>query len=181
MRALDDLIEAGKVRYIGSSQFLGWEIAAAHYEAERAGVNRFITTQGHYSLLERAVCTEVVPACEEYGVGLLPFWPLASGVLSGKYALGQDAPEGSRLAKNQVLADMFLTTENLALAGKLEKIAQSHGKELIDLAFAWLLCSPVVPSVIAGASTPAQIARNVDAVAWQLDEAVIAEIAAVLA
>lgn len=181
LRALDDLIAAGKVRYIGASQFAGWQIVEAHFAAKEGGLNRFIVTQDHYSLLARDVGKELIPACQKYGVGLLPFFPLASGILSGKYRLGQPAPDGSRLAKTKPLADMFLTEENLALAAKLESVARAQGKDLIDLAFAWLLRAPVVPSVIAGASTPAQIARNARAVSWQLDDDIIAEVAQALA
>lgn len=180
LRALDDLVQAGKVRYIGASNFAGWQIVEAEFLSQNNGLNRFIATQDHYSLLAREIAMELIPACEAYNVALLPFFPLASGILSGKYRLGEPAPDGTRLAKTPMLADMFLTEENLLLAGKLEQIARSHGKELIDLAFAWLLRTPLVPSVIAGASTPAQIIRNAQAVAWQLSDEVTAEVASVL-
>jgi len=180
LRALDDLIRAGKVRYIGSSNFAGWQVVEAHYLARELGLNRFVVTQELYSLLSRDVEREVIPACQKYGMGLLPFFPLASGILSGKYELGKGAPEGTRLATSQSLADMFLSEQNLVEAGKLADVAASCGKGLIDLAFAWLLRDAVVPSVIAGASTPEQVARNAEAVAWQMSADDIAKVSSAL-
>ena len=166
--ALDDLIHAGKIRYIGCSNLKAWQIAEAHFVARELGVNRFVCTQDQYSLLARDVEDEVIPACDHLGLGLVPFFPLASGVLSGKYQTGKPAPDGTRLAKSQPLADMFMTDANLATADRLAVVAKSNDKTLLDLAFAWLLANPAVPSVIAGASTPDQVARNAEAVAWDV-------------
>ena len=168
LRALDDLIKAGKIRYTASSNFAPWQTVEAHYVARELGLNRFIATQERYSLLSRKVEAETIPLCQKYGLGLVPFFPLESGVLSGKYEIGKPVPEGTRLSKSKPLADMFLSDSNLEIAAKLGEFAKGEGKELIDLAFAFLLHDGVVPSVIAGASTPEQVARNAKAVEWQL-------------
>ena len=168
LRALDDLVRAGKVRYVGCSQFAAWQIVEAHFLARELGSERFISTQAEYSLLERGVEKELLPVCDKFGVGLLPFFPLASGMLSGKYAPGKPVPEGTRLSGGSRLAGIFLNDRNLQAAARLSGVADKLGGELIDLAFAYLLASPAVPSVIAGASTPAQIARNAEAVGFKL-------------
>lgn len=160
LEALTGLISQGKVRYIGSSNFAAWQVVEAQFLARELGTARFIVTQEGYSLLNRKVEAEVIPAARKYGVGLLPYFPLESGLLSGKYQVGQPAPEGTRLAKSKPLADMFLTADKLARAERLDQIAKAAGLGLIDLAFGWLLRDPVVPSVIAGASNFAQIAQN---------------------
>jgi aryl-alcohol dehydrogenase-like predicted oxidoreductase len=181
LRALDDLIRAGKVRYAGCSQFSAWQIVEAHFIARELGANRFISTQAEYSLLARDVEKEILPVCERFGVGLLPFFPLASGVLSGKYAPGKPVPDGTRLSGGSRLAGIFLKPENLEKAEMLSGIAGKLGGELIDLAFSYLLKSPAVPSVIAGASTPEQIARNARAAAFALSDDGLAAIRAALA
>lgn len=174
LRAMDDLITSGKVNYIASSNFAPWQTVEAHYVARELGTNRFIATQEQYSLLTRNVEEETIPLCQKYGVGLIPFFPLESGVLSGKYKVGEALPAGSRLDISKPLADKFLNDGNLKIAAKLAEIAKAEGKELIDLAFAWLLRNKVVPSVIAGASTPEQVARNAEAVAWQMSDEQVA-------
>lgn len=181
LRALDDLITSGKVNYVASSNFAPWQTVEAHYIARELGANRFVATQEQYSLLSRKVEEETIPLCQKYGVGLVPFFPLESGVLSGKYKLGEAIPEGTRLASSKPLADKFLNDDNLIIAAKLTEVATAEGKELIDLAFAWLLRDKVVPSVIAGASTPQQVARNAEAVAWQMSNEQVAATAEVLA
>ena len=181
LRALDDLIRAGKVRYAGCSQFSAWQIVEAHFIARELGTNRFISTQAEYSLLARDVEKDVLPVCEKYGIGLLPFFPLASGVLTGKYEAGKPPPEGTRLAGSKRLADLFLKQENLETAISLARVAEWLGGELIDLAFAYLLKSRAVPSVIAGASTPEQIGRNARAAAFALSDDGLDAIRAALA
>lgn len=180
LRALDDLIRAGKVRYVGSSQFAPWQIVEAQFVARELGVERFVSTQAQYSLIERDVEKDLLPVCEKYGVGLLPFFPLASGILSGKYAPGKAVPDGTRLSGGSRLAAIFLNDRNLEIAGKLSTVAEELGGELIDLAFAYLLASTAVPSVIAGASTPEQVARNARAAAFELSEDGLAAIRAAL-
>ncbi len=180
LAALDDLIRAGKVHYIGSSNFSAWQTVEAQYVALEMGANRFIVTQEGYSMLNRKIEAEVIPVCQKYGLGVLPFFPLESGILTGKYLVGQPAPEGSRLAKSQRMADQFMTDSNVAKATQLDAIAKSAGLELIDLAFGWLLRDAVVPSVIAGASNGSQIARNAQAVDVKLDSELLAKITACL-
>lgn len=180
LRALDDLITSGKVNYVASSNFAPWQTVEAHYIARELGANRFVATQEQYSLLSRKVEEETIPLCQKYGVGLVPFFPLESGVLSGKYKLGEAIPKGTRLATSKPLAGKFLNDDNLKITAKLAQAAKAEGKELIDLAFAWLLRDKVVPSVIAGASTPEQVARNAEAVAWQMSNEQVAATAEVL-
>jgi aryl-alcohol dehydrogenase-like predicted oxidoreductase len=168
LAALDDLIRAGKVRCIASSNCAAWQIVEAEWIARVGGHQRFIATQEQYSLVARGVEREVIPVCKRYGLGLVPYFPLASGILTGKYRSGQPAPEGTRLATSQGLADIFLTEANLALADRLGVFAAERGKTLLDLAFAWLLRDPVVPGVIAGASTPEQLEANAAACSWEL-------------
>lgn len=180
LAALDDLIKAGKVRYIGSSNFSAWQVVEAQYVARELGSNRFIVTQEGYSMLTRGIEAEMIPVCQKYGVGVLPFFPLESGVLTGKYTVGQAAPAGTRLATSEHLANQFMTNAKVAKATQLDAIAKTAGLDLIDLAFAWLLRDAVVPSVIAGASNAAQIARNAQAVGAKLDSDLLAKIGACL-
>ena len=180
LHAMDDLTTSGKVNYIASSNFAPWQTVEAHYVARELGTNRFIATQEQYSLISRNVEEETIPLCQKYGVGLIPFFPLESGILSGKYKVGVALPAGSRLDVSKPLAEKFLNDENIKIAAKLAEMAKAEGKELIDFAFAWLLRDKVVPSVIAGASTPEQVARNTEAVAWQMSDEQVAATAKVL-
>lgn len=176
LAALDDLIRAGKVRYIASSNFAAWQVVEAQYLARELGTHRFVATQEAYSLITRTPEAGVIPACRKYGVGLVPFFPLESGLLTGKYRPGAPMPEGTRLAKSRPMAERFLTGANLTRAEELRAIAEAAGKELTDLAFGWLLRDPVVPSVIAGASTPEQLRRNAEAAAWTVPPDVVAAV-----
>lgn len=180
LAALDELVRAGKVRYVASSNCAAWQIVEADWTARSRGLNRFIATQEEYSMIARDAEAEVIPVCKRYGLGLVPYFPLASGILTGKYRSGQSAPAGTRLAKTKSLADHFLTEANLALAGRLRAYAEARGKTLLHLAFAWLLRDPVVPSVIAGASTPEQLKANADACSWTLSASEVAEVEAIL-
>ena len=180
LAALDDLTRAGKVRHIAASNCAAWQIVEADWTARSGGFNRYIATQEQYSLLARNVEREVVPVCKRYGLGLVPYFPLASGTLTGKYKSGRAAPQGARLATAKALADRFLTEANLALVDRLEAFAEERGKTLLALAFAWLLRDSVVPSVIAGASTPEQLQANAAALAWTLSAADVAEVGALL-
>ncbi|MDP6271020.1 MAG: aldo/keto reductase [Alphaproteobacteria bacterium] len=174
LRALDDLVRQGKVRYIGCSNFAGWRTVEATYLARELGTNAFICSQEHYSLLAREVEREVVPALEAYGLGLLPFFPLASGLLTGKYRAG-GAADG-RLSYTERLANTFLTERNLELVERFAGFCEARGKSLTDLAFAWLLAQKTVPSVIAGASNDEQLEQNLKAVEWTLSAEDLAEI-----
>jgi aryl-alcohol dehydrogenase-like predicted oxidoreductase len=181
MRALDDLVRQGKVRYVGISNMATWRLVDALHAADRIGVERFVSSQNQYSLLARDVEAELVPALSHHGLGLLPFFPLAGGFLSGKYRRNVALPAGSRLTKSQQLAGMFLKDGNYEIVERLESFCDKRGITLLQLAFRWLLAHDVIPSVIAGASTPEQVKQNADAVDGKLsaeDMAEIAEIAA---
>ena len=168
LRALDDLIHEGKVRYVGCSNYAGWQIAEAEFIARGLGTNRFVSNQSEYSLLNREVEGEVIPALNQYGLGFLPFFPLASGVLTGKYRQGQAKPTGTRLSNPGELADHFLREDYVALADRLRVFAEARGHTLLELAFSWLAAKPVIWSIIAGASSPAQLEQNVKAAGWAL-------------
>lgn len=158
------------MRYIGCSNFAGWQIADAAWIARTRGLEPFVSAQNHWNLLERAIERETIPAAAAFGLGVLPYFPLASGLLSGKYKRGAPPPPGTRLAALPDAAQRALTDANFAIIDKLEPIAAKHGKTLLDLAFAWLLAQPQTSSVIAGATKPEQVEANVAAGAWKLSE-----------
>ena len=162
LSTLDDLVREGKVRYVGSSNFSGWQIADADWTARSLGLNRFVTAQNHYSLLERNIEREVIPACERFGLGMLPYFPLASGMLTGKYKAGEPPPEGSRLAGNP-RAGRFLSDKAYETVGALEEFAGERGVSLLHVAIGGLAAQPAVSSVIAGATSPEQVTANVAA------------------
>lgn len=168
LSALDDLVKAGKVRYIGSSNFAGWQIVEAWYSADRNGLSKFITAQNHYNLLDRKIEQEVVPAANAYGASVLPYFPLASGMLTGKYRRGEGGPSDGRLMLWGERAKSILTDANFHLIEKLEAFATSRSHTLLDLAFGWLASQPHVGSVIAGATKPEQVDANVKAGGWEL-------------
>ncbi len=157
LSALDDAVRSGKVRYIGSSNLASWQVVEADFIAREVGASRFVSAQNRYSLLEREVECELIPACRRYGVGVLPYYPLASGLLTGKFRRGEAAPPGTRLASRPER----LAGADFGRIEALEAYARSSGMELIDLAFAYLLAEGQVGSVIAGATSKDQVARNV--------------------
>lgn len=179
LRALDDLVAQGKVRYIGNSNYTGWQIADADWTA--AGATRFVSAQNLYSLLERDVEREVLPACEHFGLGFLPFFPLASGMLTGKYKRGAPPPEGTRLAAWGARGQQAMSDANFDKVEALEAWAAARGHSLLDLAFAWLLGHAAVSSVIAGATSPEQIAANAATADWSLTPEEVAEVTALVA
>ncbi len=166
LAALDDLVRAGKVRYLGNSHFAGWQIADADWTARAGGQTPFVSAQNQYSLLHRDVEAEVVPACERFGLGLLPFFPLDSGLLTGKYRRGQQPPAGTRLAQDGYQG--WLDEADWDLIEALTAYAEERGRSLLDVAIAGLAARPAVTSVIAGATTPEQVRANAAAGAWQL-------------
>jgi len=168
LRALDDLVRQGKVRYIGCSTLSAWEVVEAQWTARHLGLNAFVSCQERYNLLEREVETAVLPVAERYGLGLIPFSPLCNGLLTGKYRRNAPLPQGTRLATTPRLAERTLTERNWALAERLGEFAAARGRTLLELALSWLLQRPAVASVIAGATTPAQVAANVAAGGWRL-------------
>jgi aryl-alcohol dehydrogenase-like predicted oxidoreductase len=178
LRALDDLVTQGKVRYLGNSNFAGWQIADADWTA--AGSSRFVSAQNQYSLLERKVEHEVLPACENFGLGFLPFFPLGSGLLSGKYRRGEKPPEGTRLAAWGSRGAAALSDKNFDKVEKLTGWAEARGHTILELAFAWLLGHDVVSSVIAGATSVEQVRANAATAAWELTAEEVDEVAALI-
>jgi aryl-alcohol dehydrogenase-like predicted oxidoreductase len=176
LRALDDLIRQGKVRYIGNSNFPAWRIAEAEFTARAMNVSRFVSCQDEYSLVVREIEKDLLPAAQEYKLGLLPFFPLASGLLTGKYKRGAAAPEDTRFAKAPVLRDRYVTPRNEDIVEKLQAFAQARGHTMLELAFSWLACRPQVASVIAGATRVEQVEQNVKAIGWALSADDLAEI-----
>jgi aryl-alcohol dehydrogenase-like predicted oxidoreductase len=176
--ALDELVRSGKVREIGCSNFSAEQLRAAEEAATREGRTRFVSVQNEYSLLHREPEREVLPECERAGITFIPYFPLASGLLTGKYRLGQRAPEGSRLQSRR--GDSLLTDRNLTVVEKLIEFSESRGHTIVELAFSWLLERPAVRSVIAGATSPEQVKSNVAAAGWRLTDAELAEIDAIV-
>ena len=175
MRALDDLVRAGKVRYIGTSQFSAWQLAHSNLLAEMMGWEPFVTIQTHFNLLERDAQRELVPFCAWSGVGILPYFPLAGGLLTGKYTRGEPPPEGSRGTFSPYVKNR-LTDSNFDKLDKLRAFADSRGHTLHDLAFSWLLSHKQIPSVIAGATNPDQVSANAATVGWKLSDEELAEL-----
>lgn len=176
LRAMDDLIRQGKVRYPAHSNFPAWQAAEASWLARQHNLNPCVACQCEYSLLGRDAERELIPALTAHGVGLVPYWPLASGLLSGRYRRGEPPAEGSRFTKMRSWADRFLTEANFQVVERLEAFCAERGHALIELAFNWLLAQPAVSSVIAGVSSAEQLESNVAAVGWRLDVAELAEI-----
>jgi aryl-alcohol dehydrogenase-like predicted oxidoreductase len=176
LRALDDLIRQGKVRYIGNSNFPAWRIAEAEHVARAMNLNHFVSCQDEYSLVVRDIEKDLLPCAQEYKLGLLPFFPLASGLLTGKYKRGQAAPDDTRFDKIPRLRDRYVTPRNEEIVEKLQSFAQSRGHSMLELAFSWLAARPQVSSVIAGATRVEQVEQNVKAIAWKLGTEEMAEI-----
>ena len=168
--ALNELVQAGKVREIGCSNFTVAQIDEAEAVAERRGTARFVSVQNQYSLLHREPERGVLAECERLGLAFIPFFPLASGLLTGKYRRGAPLPSGTRISNSPRYASL-LSEENLERVEALRRFAESRGHSLLDLAFSWLLAHPVVASVIAGATKPEQVRANVAAASWRLDAA----------
>ncbi len=167
--ALGELVIQGKVREIGSSNFSVDQLREADTAAP-AGAARFVSVQNEYSLLRRDPEAGVLRECVDRGLGFLPYFPLASGVLSGKYANAAAPPEGTRLSLGSPLSARFLSDQNVAVAGALASFAREHGHSLLELAFSWLSAQPAVASVIAGATSPEQALANARAINWSLTD-----------
>ena len=170
LRALDDLVKSGKVRYIGCSNFSAGQLGEAETTASEKGLAMFVSSQDEYSLLVREIERDLLPVIEPYGMSELPYFPLASGLLTGKYKKGQPAPKGSRLGEKQSLADKYHSEANLEKVGRLRRFAEERGHSLLELAFSWLLSHNVVASVIAGATKPEQVEANAKAGDWNLTQ-----------
>ncbi len=175
LRALDVLIAQGKVRYIGCSNMSAAQIAEAQRVAQANGLSRFIVCQEQYNLLSRQIETDVIPALEAHHLALIPYFPLASGMLTGKYQQGAPIEPGTRMSYKRY-SDRFLNDENFHIVEKLREFCAKRNRSLVELAFGWLLSKPVIGCVIAGASTPEQIQQNAAAIDWQLDAAEMVEV-----
>jgi aryl-alcohol dehydrogenase-like predicted oxidoreductase len=179
---LAELRAEGKIREIGCTQFTAEQLAQAHSAAAALGVAPYASVQNHYSVLTRAPETDgVFETCERLGIAFVPFFPLESGLLTGKYRLGAPRPEGTRLANWGDRADAFIDDERLAIVERLIAWTADRGRTLLDLAISWHTSHPLVATVIAGATKPAQIEANVAASAWALSAAERAEVEAVIA
>lgn len=176
MRALDDLVRSGKVRYVGCSNWASWQMTEAAWIARSQNLSAFISCQDEYSLVVRGAEKELMPAARHLGMGLLPYFPLASGLLTGKYRRNAPMPEGARLTKTERLAERYLTDRNWQISEKLIDFAEARGHTALELAFSWLLAQAPVGSVIAGATKPEQLEQNVKAGGWALSAEDLAEI-----
>lgn len=167
LRGLDDLVRAGKVRYVGASNFLAWQLARANLMAEMRGWSPFVVIQAHYHLLERSLEKELLPYCRSQGVGLIPYFPLAGGFLTGKYRRGQPAPAGSRGESNKYV-QQYMTDAGYTLVERLGEWATQRGHTVGEAAHAWLLGHPEVSSVISGVTRLEQMQENAKAAEWVL-------------
>jgi aryl-alcohol dehydrogenase-like predicted oxidoreductase len=175
--ALDELVHAGKVREIGCSNFSADRLREAE-EATREGAARFASVQNEYSLLHREPEGDVLPECERLRLAFIPYFPLANGLLTGKYRRGKDAPAGSRL--DSARGESLLTDRNLDVVERLIGFSESRGRTILELAFSWLLTRPAVASVIAGATSSEQARSNAAAAGWELSDAELAEVDSIL-
>jgi aryl-alcohol dehydrogenase-like predicted oxidoreductase len=175
LRALDDLVRKGLVCYIGCSNFTAWMVVEAQMTARMNHYSPVISAQNEYNLLNRKIESELLPMCQKYGLGQLPYYPLAAGFLSGKYRPGGPVDVG-RLADGGGVADRTLTDRNYEVLQKLEAFAQARGHSVLDLAWGWLISQPVISSVIAGSMTPEQVESNVKAAEWHLTPEEMAEV-----
>jgi len=168
LRALDDLVQQGKVRYIGCSTLSAWQVVEAQWVSTHLGLQRYVSCQERYSLIDRDLDRELMPVIESYGLGLIPFSPLADGLLTGKYRRNAPMPAAARLTTTPRAAERRLTERNWAVVERLSDFCEARGHDLLELALSWLLHRPRVASVIAGATSAAQVEANVRAASWAL-------------
>ncbi len=168
LSALDAIVRAGKVRYIGSSNFAGWQVAEAAWISHAQELAPYISAQNQYNLLDRRIERELIPACRHFGVGILPYFPLASGFLTGKYRRGQEPPKDTRLGVMGSRMGQILSDANFDVLEKLEQHARGAGHSMVDLATSWLVAQPEVSSVISGATKPEQVSENIKACGWTM-------------
>src|SRR3954447_20848916 len=168
LRALDDLVRQGKVRYIGCSWLPAWQVVEAQWTSKHFNLASFVSCQERYNILERELDDALMPVLQSYGLGLIPFAPLANGLLTGKYRRDAPPPSGTRLAAMPHIAERYLTGANWDRVERLRAFCTARGHGLLDLAFSWLLHRPMVASVIAGATLPEQVEANVAAAGWAL-------------
>jgi aryl-alcohol dehydrogenase-like predicted oxidoreductase len=178
LSVLTDLVHEGKIRYLGCSNFNGWQVADAAWTARTAGLESFVSVQNRYSLLDRSIEDEVVPACEEFGLGVLPFFPLEYGLLTGKYRRGSGAPAGSRAALDPSRSQ-WLDAADWDRIEAVEKYAEARDLAVLDVAIAGLAAQPAVSSVISGATSGDQVRANAAALRWEPTEADLVELDAI--
>ncbi len=176
MRALDDLVQQGKIRYAGVSAIAAWRLVDMQWTAKHHGLKMLTTCEVEYSLLARGPERELIPAMQAHGMSLLPYYPLASGFLTGKYRRGAPTPDGARITKGKRYQEMFMTDANWTRVEQLEAFCQKRGRTLLELAFSWLAAQSVVAGVIAGATKPEQLEANVKAADWELTAEEFAEV-----
>ena len=176
LRALDDLVRQGKVRYMGCSSFPAWRVVEAQWTSRSLGLNSYVSCQDHYNLLFRDIERDLQPAAQAYGMGVLPFFPLASGALTGKYKRNAPMPAGARLTNTKRLAERYLADAQWTKLEGLENFCAERGHTMVELAFSWLAARPQVSSIIAGATKPEQLEMNVKAADWALTVEDMAEI-----
>ncbi len=174
--ALDDLVRAGKIRYIGCSNYTGWMVVEAMWASKREHFASYVSVQPEYNILSRGIERELMPACQKYGVGIIPFYPLAGGFLTGKYLPGAEAPADTRGARRPQSVARWQNDRNFETIGKLDAFAQARGHTIAELAMAWLLAKPMVATVIAGTSRPEQATANCKAADWKLTAAEVKEL-----
>ena len=183
MRTLDEMVRSGKVRYIGASNYQSWQICRANDLSERYGWEPFVTIQPHYHMLEREVEREIVPYCRAFNVGILPYFPLAAGFLTGRHKMGEEPPADTRAAAgggSRRYIGRYATAENFAIIETLTAWAGNRGHTLVELAIAWLLGEPLVSSVIAGVSKVEHVAPNARAGEWKLSAEDLGQVRAIL-
>lgn len=180
LSALDDLVRAGKVRYIGCSNYDGWRIVQSLWISDRRNLARFVSVQPEYNLLNRDVEREIIPVCQEYGLGIIPYFPLDAGVLTGKYKPGEPVPENTR-GYNNPRFEPRLQRSTLEKVQRLDAWARESGHTVAELALAWLATRPAVSTIIAGTRRPEQVAANARAADWKLTPEDLAEVDRILA
>src|SRR3984885_9822129 len=176
LRAFDDLVRQGKVRYIGCSNLKAWQVVDARWTSRSLGLAPFVSCQNEYSLLMRGPDRELIPMMQAHGMGLLPYYPLAGGFLTGKYRRNAPMPDGARLTVHARYEGRFINDDNWPIVERLEAFANLCGRTLLDLAFSWLAARPCVSSIIAGATKPEQLEANIRAAGWALTPVELQEI-----
>ncbi|MCC6473238.1 MAG: aldo/keto reductase [Burkholderiales bacterium] len=180
LRALDDLVRAGKVRYLGCCNFDAVDVRDAAWTARTEGLSPFISAQSRHNVLEARITPELARACERHGLGLLPYYPLAAGLLTGKYRPGEPAAPGTRLSVPNRFYDGMLNEKNLANVVKLEKFSAERGRSILELAIGWLASQKITASVICGATRPEQVEANAGASGWRLTSEEMKQVDALL-
>lgn len=179
MRVLEDLVRSGKVRYLGASNFTAWQLTWANALAKENRWTPFVSIQPHYHLFHREIEAEIIPACQYFNIGILPYFPLAGGFLTGKYHPGEPPPSGSR-GENSQYVQSYMTQENFSKLAKLKDFSAKHGRSINHLAHAWLLAQPQVSSVISGVTSLEHVQANVSASDWELSPAELEKIRLIL-